>query len=302
MTQGVEAVEEAPAKVNLHLEVLGREEGSGFHFIETVFQALELSDQLEFQLRPDDSVMLEGHGEFSDRMGPAENNLVVQAARRFRAAVAETSGTPSPGVTIRLTKTIPTEAGLGGGSSDAAATLRGLNRLLGEPLGGRALLAIGAELGSDVPFFLSESERSLAWGRGDRLLPLPSLPAREVILALPVPGVSTPWAYGMLAGDREEAGWRRAPPSLCRSHAARDWKEVAAAARNDFEGVLFPQRPDLQRLKTALAAVGGEPALLSGTGAAVFGVFAGTEAADQAETVLRRLISQGRVLRTRTRT
>ncbi len=295
-------VEAAPAKVNLRLEVLGREEGTGYHFIETVFQSLELADRIELRLRSDEEIVIETLGEFSEGIGRPENNLVVLAARRLRGQVAKLTGEVPPGVEIRLTKNVPAEAGLGGGSSDAAATLRTLSRLLGSPLSSASLLEIGAALGSDVPFFLAGGVRAMGWGRGDRLLPLPGLPVRDVLVAIPAAGVSTALAYGFLSSDREASGRTRAGPRVVgTADSAGDWSAVAQAAHNDFEAVLFPRRPELEAVKSRLIETGASPALLSGTGSAVFGVFEDAATADRAEVELRAWLREGRVFRTRTR-
>lgn len=149
----------APAKLNLHLAVLARET-SGYHQIETVFCALELADRLEVR-RAGAGIVLEVDG--AD-LGPSEENLAHRAARTFYEAAAI-----APEAEIRLEKHIPVGAGLGGGSSDAAAAMRALNMLHGTPLDEAALLQAAATLGSDVPFFLSGGPLALAWGRGERI-------------------------------------------------------------------------------------------------------------------------------------
>lgn len=258
---------EAPAKVNLLLRVLARE-ASGYHQIETVFQALELADGLRLELRPGEGVGLETTGVGATQLGPDEENLAVRAAR---ALLAEAGGADPPGVRIRLKKRIPHGAGLGGGSSDAAAVLRGMNVLLGEPLSAEALVRIGGRLGADVPFFLTGASRALAWGRGDRLLPLPPLPSRAVVLAVPAERSSTADAYALLAKRRRASGAGPAPAVV--REAPGSWDDVANQAENDFEETLFPHRPDLASLREALARLGARPALLAGSGSAVFGVF-----------------------------
>ena len=287
----------APAKVNLRLAVFGRE-ASGFHRIATVFQLLELADRLELEAGEGDGVELELTGVRRGALGPPEENLAVRAARAFNGALSVRGRRPL-GVRIALRKNVPHGAGLGGGSSDAAAVLRGMSRLSGHPLSGAELMRIGATLGSDVPFFVSRASRALGTGRGERILPLEPLPAREVVLALPAERVSTPWAYGRLA--RARAG---AEPAA-REHASRPpsgcWSGVAADAVNDFEAVLFPLRPDLGEIRDALAAAGARPALLSGTGSALFGVFGSEAEASSAERDLAGVRAVQRLIRTRTR-
>ena len=290
---------EAPAKVNLRLEVLARE-ASGYHQIETVFQALTLADRVELTLRDDAEVVLDLKGVPPDVLGPPERNLAVQAADAFRAALYA-KNLRCPGVQITLEKEVPHSAGLGGASSDAAAVLRGLNYLLDGPLSALDMLRLGAELGSDVPFFVSGAVRALAWGRGDRILPLSSLEVREVLLVVTPEPIATEWAYGVLAAHRENQGIRSALGALQPPEVEPGWSAVESHARNDFEAVLFPLRPGLARVKVALEEAGARPALLSGSGSAVFGVFETEHVVEVAEGKVREQIPGVRTLRTRTR-
>ncbi len=186
----------APAKVNLRLRVLARE-ASGYHSLETVFCAISLADTLTVR-RSEPGIRLIVEGAVDT--GPPERNLVVRAAERMEQELG--SGL---GVEIHLHKQIPAAAGLGGGSSDAAACLRALNALLGEPIAPERLLQMGAELGSDVPFFLCGSPLALAWGRGERLLPLPPLPERCVLVAYPGEPISTADAFARVAERRVDS-------------------------------------------------------------------------------------------------
>lgn len=252
---------EAPAKVNLDLSILAREP-SGYHQLETLFCALELADELEIE-PGGDAVRLEVAG--AD-VGPVEQNLVYRAALAF----FEAAGLPAA-ARIGLTKRIPAGGGLGGGSSDAAATLQALDEHFGAPLGRERLLEVAARLGSDVPFFLCGSALALGWGRGERLLPLPELPRVAVLLAVPPFAIATAEAYRAL----DEARGERWPAAPCvhQPDAYRTWTALATRARNDFEPVLFPRYSQLARLKASLAEAGAEMALLTGSGSALFGVF-----------------------------
>jgi 4-diphosphocytidyl-2-C-methyl-D-erythritol kinase len=289
---------DAPAKVNLVLRVLARE-ASGYHQLETVFQALELADRITLELRGDDRVELELTGAVPGELGPDQENLAVRAARGFLEAVGAGSGggSPPPGVSIHLEKQIPHGAGLGGGSSDAAAVLRGMNELHGSPLVLEDILRVGGGLGADVPFFVTGASRALAWNRGDRLLPLPPLPAREVLVAVPRVGMATPEAYRRLAAHREEEGAQAARPGI--PEVAASWERVADRAVNDFEDALFPVRPELAALKEALQEMGARPALLAGSGSAVFGVFRRAEKADRVAGEIEADFPGTRVIRTR---
>jgi 4-diphosphocytidyl-2-C-methyl-D-erythritol kinase len=253
----------AHAKLNLSLVVLARE-ASGFHQIETVFCRVALADEVCF-LPGDASGQLRLHVD-GEPLGAMEENLAYRAARIFH----EAAGTGA-GEVIRLVKRIPVGGGMGGGSSDAAAVLRGLNRLHGHPLGRDDLLRLGAGLGSDVPFFLAAAALARAGGRGGRIQPLPPLPSVPVLLALPPVAVSTAEAYADLAA-RRHADWV-APPAIITA-VPESWEEIAAAAGNDFEDVVFPRIPLLRTLRDALRDHGAAIARMTGTGSTVFGIFA----------------------------
>jgi 4-diphosphocytidyl-2-C-methyl-D-erythritol kinase len=300
----------APAKVNLFLRVLAREEG-GYHQIETLFQALELADRVGLQISWEEEpggIALQLEGVEEGALGPSGENLVVRAARAFLEAAAPSFEGRPPGVAIHLTKRIPHGAGLGGGSSDAAAVLRGLAALLPERVSPSHLQALAGRLGADVPFFLADTPLALGWGRGDQLLPLPPLPPRELLLLVPPEGISTPWAYAELAAHRSRAGSGPPPARILGAGLVGDpgdtmvrWGQVTALAENAFQAALQPHRPDLEEIRRALEGVGASPALLSGSGSALFGVFATPGEADAAEEALaRRLPGVGRI-RTRTR-
>ncbi|MGH7507807.1 MAG: 4-(cytidine 5'-diphospho)-2-C-methyl-D-erythritol kinase, partial [Longimicrobiales bacterium] len=267
------AVTVAPAKVNLRLVVLAREE-SGYHQLETVFCALDLADELVI-VPAGSGVRLEVHGA---ELGPPEQNLVYRATTAFFSAIVR-----KPAVDIVLRKHIPVGAGLGGGSSDAAATLRALNERHGKPLDDDALVRLGGTLGSDVPFLLCGSPLALAWGRGDRLLPLDPLAARPVLLVVPPHPIATAEAYRDLAAARERAALRPAALRLP-LQALEDWSAVRRIAVNDFEPVVFARFPDLEAARDTLLAAGADLALLAGSGSAVFGIFAEDHMRDRAET------------------
>jgi 4-diphosphocytidyl-2-C-methyl-D-erythritol kinase len=265
----------ASAKINLFLRVLGRR-SDGFHELETLFQAVDLCDDVSVT-RVEDGVTLDVEG---GDLGPVEENLAHRAAR---ALLAETGATT--GFHVRLRKRIPAGAGLGGGSSDAAAVLRAANALLPDPVGPDALSALGATLGSDVPFFLGSSALARGTGRGERLEALPTLPEAAVVLVLPPVHVATATAYAALAEAR--AGGGEAP---CFGHVAdtpSTWEEVATAARNDFEEVVPAMVPEVARALLALRDSGASPALLSGSGGACFGIFAEARVAQDAADTLR---------------
>lgn len=271
----------APAKVNLWLRVGGRE-ASGFHAIDTLFCSLHLADSV--MVRPGDDPVPSlhvGHArpllEAPD-LGPPQDNLAVRAARAFvdRAGLEDAPG-------VRLVKRIPPGAGLGGGSSDAAAVLRGLARLYPGAVSAPELEALGEALGSDVPFFVRGAPLAHGSGRGERLRSLPPLPARPVVVVIPEFGISTAEAYGWLDEDRDRDGvpGRQAetPDGREGFEAGLDWGTVAEAAVNDFEASVFRRHPELGEMKARLRDAGAEPALLAGSGSTVFGVFHESERA-----------------------
>ena len=260
----------APAKVNLFLRILAKEE-SGYHQIETLYSAVDLCDEI-FLHRTERGVSIEVVG---PSVGPDQENLAYRAAAALLGAAGFTIG-----VHVRLTKHIPVGAGLGGGSSDAGATLRGLNALLGEPLSGSALLEIAGRLGADVPFFASGAGAALAWGRGERLVPIPAAGGLPVLLAFPSLHIATTDAY-QYVGVPE-----RITPATLALETLGQPKTLAGLAVNDFETSVFERHPELGKLREALHEEGALTARLSGSGAALFGLFNDREAADRARASL----------------
>ena len=258
---------QAPAKVNLYLDI-GRRREDGFHEIDTLFQAVSLWDRVRVE-RVAGGVTLAVDG---PDLGPAEDNLAVRAACLFLEEIGS-----GEGVGLELTKGVPAGAGLGGGSSDAAAVLRAMNHLWGGPVPPARLSELGATLGSDVAFFLGDSPLARGTGRGEVLHPLPPLSVAHLVLVLPPVHVATGSAYAALARSRGEPR-QGLPPS---PGVPRGWAEVADQARNDFEDVVSRSHPEVRRSLDALGAAGARPALLSGSGAACFGVF-GDEAGAKA--------------------
>ena len=264
----------APAKVNFFLRVLAKEE-SGYHQIETLYSAVDFCDEIVLH-RTERGVSIEVVGpSVGPSVGPDEENLAYRAAHALLDAAGVTTG-----VHVCLTKNIPVGAGLGGGSSDAGATLRALNTLLEEPFSASALLQIAGRLGADVPFFASGAGGALAWGRGERLLPIPGAPVLPVLLALPSLRISTAEAYEHLSVPE-----RIKPASLALETLGRP-DTLAALAVNDFEASVFDRHPELGKLREALHEAGALTARLSGSGAALFGLFDDREAAGRARASL----------------
>lgn len=255
----------AQAKINLRLKVLDRD-GSGYHSIETVFVRLELADRLTIAVTRGGGLDLRVTGDESLVLasGPADQNLALLAARAFM----ERTGW-NPRVEITVEKVIPVGAGLGGGSADAAAVLRALNSLAPAPLPTAEMLALAARLGSDVPFLVTNDPMAFGWGRGERLMSLPSLPDHPVILAVPPLHVSTAEAYRWLGRARGESATAPAIPG----DAFTSWEEAARYAENDFADVVASRHPVIAAMRESLLARGALIAMLAGSGSAVFGVF-----------------------------
>ena len=272
----------APAKVNLFLRVLARER-DGYHSLETLFCLVSLADTVVAARREERVVSIEVEG--AD-VGPPEQNLASRAA----ALVLEATGHPF-GVHLKLTKRIPVRAGLGGGSSDAAAALHAVNALAGGAVPRHELLQFGARLGSDVPFFVTRAPLALAWGRGERLFRLPPLPAAPALLVTPPVGIDTSEAYRWVDATRV-ADARRGAVALDLDALSR-WGDIGRMAGNDFESPAFERMPDLRAAFEALA--GTHPLLcrMSGSGSALFAVYRSARDRDDARLMLGR--KHGRV-------
>ena len=268
----------APAKVNLFLRVLARE-ADGFHGIETLFCRLSLADEVEATRAAEPGVTLDAGD--ATGLGPPAENLAVRAARLVLDATGNRFG-----VHLRLTKRIPVRAGLGGGSSDAAAALIAANALAGNAIPRHELLQLAARLGSDVPFFLSGAPLALAWGHGERLLRLPPLPAAAArVLAPPVP-VAPPDAYGWV-DEARASGLRRGAVAL-ELDGLRSWGDVGRMAGNDFESPVFARHGEVRAAFEALAGTHPVVCRMSGSGSALFGIYRSARDRDDAIMMLGR--------------
>lgn len=254
----------APAKINLVLRILDRR-SDGYHNLWSLMQTVQLEDELATSLSDDHSTIILRCDEPSLKTDPS--NLVYRAA----AAVLEGSGR-IVGLDMVLTKRIPMGAGLGGGSSDAAATIIGLNRLLSLGWSREKMAHVGQTLGSDVPFFFFAPSATVG-GRGEKVVPVRIKGSRWIVLVNPGFPIGTQWAYQQLSVSR--TGVRPLSDVHVALGNASDlsWEEVLQAAENDFETAVFKTHPVLHRIKRQLLAEGAEAALLSGSGATVFGVF-----------------------------
>lgn len=271
-----------PAKLNLFLRIVAREP-SGYHQIETLFQAVGLYDRIEahpdgrgiaFEVRPGETDP--GLGDVTGELGDREENSVVRAAHAFFDATGI-----EPAVRLVLTKAIPAGTGLGGASSDAAGALAVLNALHGRPLRRHQIIREGGWIGADVPFFCTGMATALAWRRGDRFLDRPPPPAAHVVLAVPEGRSSTAAAYGEVSARLKLP----VPPRWLGDIETDDWEELAALQHNDFELIAFERVPALRAVRDALSAAGAAMAGMTGSGTAIYGVFGSEDrAADAART------------------
>ena len=251
----------APAKINLSFEVKGRRP-DGFHEIETLMVPISLKDRLNIEISPGDPGI-----RFScddPTLPTGDDNLVVRAAKLLRGKTGNDAG-----IAITLEKKIPHGAGLGGGSSDAATTLIGLNELLQARLPQDELLKLAAELGSDVPFFIVRSA-AVCRGRGELVTPVPLQDGLRLLLLKPDFGVPTPWAYGKWKDSRELPGVDYSPQEIDRVRLVNDLE------RPVFEKFVFlAQLKAWLRKQREVAA-----ALMSGSGSTMFAILRRDAAAE----------------------
>lgn len=251
------------AKINLDLRV-GERRPDGFHELRTIFQTISLADSLEIEYaRGRTRIDIKSDLNIPDNIIERTAHMVLQATRRTGR------------IEFVLRKRIPMGGGLGGGSSNAAAVLMALPAVLGKALPLEKLMELASELGSDVPFFLLGGTAA-GVGRGTELYPLPDFPKRFALLLAPAVHVSTAGAYRAL-GRKKASGPAMAP---------LDFLSVAwgasEACMNDFESVVFSLHPQLESIKKKLRKLGARPALMSGSGSCVFGVFESREKRDRA--------------------
>lgn len=272
MTAPVSVRVAAHAKINLFLRVLARE-ADGYHGIETLFCLLDLADDLVAERRDAGAGVTLDAGDAE--LGPDEDNLAVRAAR----AVLDATGRRF-GVHLRLTKRIPVQAGLGGGSSDAAAALTAVNLLAGGVVPRHELLQFAARLGADVPFLFSGAPLALAWGHGERLLRLPPLPAAPALLLTPPVPVGTAAAYGWVDAARE--GLTRRGAVALDLDVLSGWGDVARMAGNDFESPVFGRHADIRAAFEALVLTRPVLCRMTGSGSTLVAIYRSARDRDDA--------------------
>ncbi len=246
----------APAKLNISLRVFGKRT-DGFHHIRSVMVPVSLYDEVTVEeastgisVEVDDPAVPGGKG-----------NSCYQAAALYR----DWAGVPG-GVRVRIRKVIPAEGGLGGGSSDAAATFKGLVALTGKSPPPETLLSMAAAVGADVPFF-TMGRPAFVEGFGDLLTPVEWKVSFVSVIVKPSFGLPTREGYERLGRELAEPPGRQVPPFF------REWEDLVSAVENDFEGVWENVHPEISGIKGELREAGAEAAGLSGSGSAVFGLF-----------------------------
>lgn len=267
----------APAKVNVGLEVL-RQRPDGFHDVNTLYAAIDLCDELELHVRTDGrfTCVVEGNAQLKEEA--VEDNLCVRALWSVRELLAST-GYDLPGIEVRLRKWIPTGAGLGGGSSDAALTMRGVLEMCEKTVDFAELAEKAAGLGSDVPFFL-KGGLALAGSRGQHLSTMQVALPWTLLLVNSGIHIPTPWAYRAINRTDE-----RPATDLVAAlhHGVNNPQTLRATLTNDFEEPIFAHYPELERIKEQLYQAGAFFALMSGSGSTMFGLFEKKEQASEAE-------------------
>lgn len=257
----------SPAKVNLRLEVL-RRRGDGYHEVRTILQRISLYDRLRISLKGKEGISVTTD---SPRLPVDEGNLAYRAASVLLEEVEARVG-----IELHIQKEIPISSGLGGGSSNAASTLMGLNRILKLNFSKGRLMEIGARIGADIPFFILE-KTAMATGIGEKLAPLEIRPSIWLVLVNPGREVSTRWAYeGLNFKLTKRPIHIKLPPFF------NDIGQVARILHNDLESVTVAAFPEIDGIKAELLSYGAVGSLMTGSGPTVFGLFAHNREAESA--------------------
>ncbi|WP_237982467.1 4-(cytidine 5'-diphospho)-2-C-methyl-D-erythritol kinase [Bacillus thuringiensis] len=249
----------APAKINLSLDVLGKRQ-DGYHEVKMIMTTIDLADRLELMELAEDRIEILSHNRY---VPDDQRNLAYQAAKLLKEKF-----NVKKGVSITIEKTIPVAAGLAGGSSDAAATLRGLNKLWNLGLTIDQLAELGAKIGSDVSFCVYGGT-AIATGRGEKIEHIKTPPSCWVILAKPHIGVSTADVYGNLKLNRVT---HPNVDKMVNVINAGDYKGICDTVGNVLEDVTFAMHPEVARIKAQMKRFGADAVLMSGSGPTVFGL------------------------------
>lgn len=273
-------VQKAFAKINLSLDVVGRR-ADGYHELVSVMQTISLCDTLRFEKKAGNGISFSANCDLPSN----ENNLIFRAAEAYFAAANTRFG-----LHVELDKKIPMKAGLGGGSADAAATLRALNELNGDLFSTDQLCEIGARIGADVPFCVLGGTR-LCRGIGEKMQEIPNALRPFVVVVMGTEGISTPQAFadidrkcGVFKGASEAAQEKHKAIADCLKNGKTH--TVSGVIYNLFEEVVLPIRPRVAEIKRVLQDAGAFAAQMSGSGPAVFGLFEKEAQAQKAKALL----------------
>jgi 4-diphosphocytidyl-2-C-methyl-D-erythritol kinase len=256
------------AKINLGLRIVGQRE-DGYHLLHTLFQEIDFGDQLTIHTLPKTDITLAITGAAGKTLPTDAHNLCYRAAQLFQLKTDTRKGAH-----IHLEKHIPVGAGLGGGSSNAAAVLRALNQLWGINLTDRDLEKMAVEIGADVAFFI-RGGLQLGEGIGEILTPLKVGLPYSVLLVIPPIRISTAWAYGQWAARKEQ------PAAFSLDQLIREQSIPWEKFTNGFESIIFERHRQLKAIKEDLLKAGAEHASLSGSGSAIYGLFTDPQLAER---------------------
>lgn len=266
-------------KINLTLDVLGRRR-DGYHLLDTVMQTVSIWDELEIQTGRERGVRLECN---RDGLPLDSKNTVYRAAKFF----LEDQGLDQEGLTIYIHKFIPSRSGMGGGSADAAAVLRGLNEMYGAGLSTEKLMELGAKVGADVPFCVTGGAARCT-GTGTEVSPAPMMPECWLVVCKPPAGMSTPRAYALL--DQYPLSSTQATPRMMEALRAGNLRRVAKGLANRFDETI--RMAQVRGIKRAMQGIGALGAMMTGSGSGVYGIF---ETEQQAKTAMKELEELGKV-------
>lgn len=291
---------EAYAKINIGLDVRGIRD-DGYHDVRMVMQTIDICDTVILKKRDDGIITVESD---SDRIPSGSDNLAYKAAEEFKnefnSEFSEEFEDWDFGVDIIIQKRIPVEAGLGGGSADAAAVLKGMNILFNTGLSRDRLMQIGARVGSDVPYCIF-GWTAYAGGRGEKIKPLLGFPKTHLVIVKPLDlGISTAKAYGAL--DNEESLYHPDIDGLVDAlHEAAPISDIVGYMGNTFEDVMVREHPVIGKIKASLEENGALRSLMSGSGPSVYGIFKDEESAANCADAMRKKYSDAEVFLTKIR-
>lgn len=266
-------------KINLTLDVLGRRR-DGYHLLDTVMQTVSIWDELEIQTGGERGVRLECNRE---SLPLDSKNTVYRAAKFF----LEDQGLVNEGLTVYIHKFIPSRSGMGGGSADAAAVLRGLNEMYGAGLSDGKLMELGAKVGADVPFCVTGGAARCT-GTGTEVSPAPMMPECWLVVCKPPAGMSTPRAYALL--DQYPLSSTQATPRMMDALEAGNLRRVAKGLANRFDETI--RMAQVRGVKRAMLGIGALGAMMTGSGSGVYGIF---ETEQQAKAAMKGLEGLGKV-------